>query len=221
VATSDPIELAAEILTAFVANNSVPRAALAALFEGLHSALKRLVDGGGVAPAVIEAPEPAVSIRKSVTPNYLICLDDGCQYKSLRRHLTKLGMTSEQYRQKWNLPSDYPMVATNYAAQRSVFVSAPEVRALSSPCAARLHRSYDPVRLPLTSPSTPALRPLPSCQRRASIASPSVRRPDRPPATGTIDNSPRGTLLHWLSAPSGRTVKFKTFGNSACHLPEA
>ena len=119
MATSDPIELAAEILTAFVANNSVPRAALAALFEGLHSALKRLVDGGGVAPAVIETPEPAVSIRKSVTPDYLICLDDGRKFRTLRRHLAGLGMTPEQYRQKWSLSADYPMVAPNYAAQRS------------------------------------------------------------------------------------------------------
>jgi predicted transcriptional regulator len=118
VATSDPIELAAEILTAFVANNSVPRAELAALFEGLHASLKRLTDGE-VAPAVIETPEPAVSIRKSVTPDYLICLDDGLKFKSLRRHLTKLGMTPEQYRQKWSLSADYPMVASNYAAQRS------------------------------------------------------------------------------------------------------
>ena len=119
MATSDPIELAAEILTAFVANNSVPRAELAALFEGLHAALKRLRDGGEVAPADIEKPTPAVSIRRSVTPDYLICLDDGRQFKSLRRHLGALGMTPEQYRQKWNLPSDYPMVASNYAAQRS------------------------------------------------------------------------------------------------------
>ena len=77
MATSDPIELAAEILTAFVANNAVPRADLPALFEGLHSALKRLADGGEVAPAAIEPPTPAVSIRKSVTPDYLICLEDG------------------------------------------------------------------------------------------------------------------------------------------------
>ena len=73
MATSDPIELAAEILTAFVANNSVPRAELAALFEGLHASLKRLTDGE-VAPPVVEPPTPAVSVRKSVTPDYLICL---------------------------------------------------------------------------------------------------------------------------------------------------
>ena len=97
----------------------MPRADLPALFEGLHSALKRLADGGEVAPAAIDPPAPAVSIRKSVTPDYLICLDDGRRFKSLRRHLTMLGMTPEQYRAKWNLPSIYPMVAPNYAAKRS------------------------------------------------------------------------------------------------------
>ena len=108
MATSDPIELATEIMVAFVANNAVPRADLPALFEGLHSALKRLTDGGEVAPAAIDPPAPAVSIRKSVTPDYLICLDDGKRFKSLRRHLATLGMTPEQYRAKWNLPSTYP-----------------------------------------------------------------------------------------------------------------
>ena len=119
MATSDPIELATEIMAAYVANNAVPRADLPALFEGLHSALKRLTDGGEVAPAAIDPPAPAVSIRKSVTPDYLICLDDGLKFKSLRRHLSVLGMTPEQYRAKWKLPADYPMVAANYAAQRS------------------------------------------------------------------------------------------------------
>ena len=121
VATSDPIELATKIMAAYVANNAVPRADLPALFEGLHSTLKRLADRGEVAPAVVEPPTPVVPVRKSVTPDYLICLDDGRRFKSLRRHLTALGMTPEQYRQKWNLPSDYPMVASNYAAQRSAF----------------------------------------------------------------------------------------------------
>jgi predicted transcriptional regulator len=119
VATSDPIELATEIMAAYVANNAVPRADLPALFEGLHSALKRLADGGEVAPAAIDPPAPAVSIRKSVTPDYLICLEDGKRFKSMRRHLAMLGMTPEQYRAKWNLPSTYPMVAPNYRAQRS------------------------------------------------------------------------------------------------------
>jgi predicted transcriptional regulator len=120
VATSDPIELAANILSAFVSRNSVPRAELPALFEGLHASLKRLTDGE-VAPPVVEPPTPAVSIRKSVTPDYLICLEDGKRFKSLRRHLAMLGMTPEQYRAKWDLPSTYPMVAPNSTAQRSAF----------------------------------------------------------------------------------------------------
>ena len=114
---SHPTEMAAEIVAAFVSNNSVPRSELSALFETVHAAVKRLAEGGAVASA--ESPAPAVSIRKSVSPDYLICLDDGRKFKSLRRHLGALGMTPEQYRAKWNLPYDYPMVASNYAAQRS------------------------------------------------------------------------------------------------------
>ena len=116
---SHPTEMAAEIVSAFVSKNAVPRSELSALFETVHAAVKRLAERGAVAPAVIESPAPAVSIRKSVTPDYLICLDDGRKFKSLRRHLGALGMTPEQYRAKWNLPYDYPMVASNYAAQRS------------------------------------------------------------------------------------------------------
>ena len=117
--TSNPIDLAAEIVTSFVSNNSVPRIELAALIEAVHAAVKRLAGPSEAAAAVSEPPTPAVSVRKSVTPDYLICLDDGRRFKSLRRHLATLGMTPEQYRVKWSLPSDYPMVAPNYAAQRS------------------------------------------------------------------------------------------------------
>jgi predicted transcriptional regulator len=119
VAISNPIELAAEIVTAFVSHNSVPRSELSALFETVHAAVTRLGDGTQSALAAIETKAPAVSVRKSVTPDYLICLDDGKRFKSLRRHLSALGMTPEQYRVKWNLPADYPMVAANYAALRS------------------------------------------------------------------------------------------------------
>jgi predicted transcriptional regulator len=119
VAISNPIELAAEIVTAFVSHNSVPRSELSALFETVHAAVRRLGDGTESALAAIETKAPAVSARKSVTPDYLICLDDGKRFKSLRRHLSALGMTPEQYRVKWNLPADYPMVAANYATLRS------------------------------------------------------------------------------------------------------
>jgi predicted transcriptional regulator len=121
MATSNPIDLAADIVKSFVSNNSVPWVELAALIEAVHAAVKRLAGPSEAAAAVSEPPTPAVSVRKSVTPDHLICLDDGRRFKSLRRHLATLGMTPEQYRAKWSLPSDYPMVAPNYAAQRSAF----------------------------------------------------------------------------------------------------
>ena len=117
--TLSPIELAAEMVAAFVSNNSVPTSELPALIYAVHTAVARLAVGPENAPPQVEAKAPAVPIRKSITPDYLICLEDGKRFKSLRRHLAGLGLTPEQYREKWKLPSDYPMVAPNYAAQRS------------------------------------------------------------------------------------------------------
>jgi predicted transcriptional regulator len=118
--SADPLALTGEIVAAFVANNSLPLAELPAVIQSVHAALTKIASGV-VAPNAAEpaAPTAAVTIRKSVTPDYLICLDDGRKFKSLRRHLSVLGMTPEQYRAKWNLPNDYPIVAANYAAQRS------------------------------------------------------------------------------------------------------
>jgi predicted transcriptional regulator len=116
----DLVSLATEVVSAFVSNNSTPVAELPALIASVHSALVGIANGS--AAPVSQEPEtltPAVSIRKSITPDYLICLDDGRKFKSLRRHIGSLGMTPDQYRAKWNLPSDYPMVAANYAATRS------------------------------------------------------------------------------------------------------
>ena len=109
-------DMAAKIVGAYVMNNSVNAADLPRLIGDVHSALVGL----GAAP-IEEVPElvPAVSIRKSITPDFLICLDDGKRFKSLKRHLTQLGTTPAEYRQKWNLPNDYPMVAPNYSAVRS------------------------------------------------------------------------------------------------------
>ena len=104
---------------AFVSNNPVPRGELPALIQTIHDTLLRLSAGGENSTSKEEAKEPAVSIRKSVTPGYLICLEDGKHFRSLKRHLTAHGLTPEQYRAKWKLPSDYPMVAANYAARRS------------------------------------------------------------------------------------------------------
>ena len=117
--SSQSIELAAEIVAAFVANNSLPIAELPALIQSTHAALERLASGPLDTAPQVEKKEPAVSIRKSITPDFLVCLDDGKKFKSLRRHLATLGMTPDQYRAKWGLPSDYPMVAPNFAAARS------------------------------------------------------------------------------------------------------
>jgi predicted transcriptional regulator len=116
---SDFIELTADIVSAYVSNNSVPVSELPALISDVHASLSRVV--GGVAPAVpTEAPKPAIAVKKSITADYLICLEDGKKFKSLKRHLrTQYNMSPEQYRDKWSLPPDYPMVAPNYAEARS------------------------------------------------------------------------------------------------------
>jgi predicted transcriptional regulator len=116
-AQSDKVSLSADIVAAYVSYNSVPPGGLPALIQSVHMALTSL----GAVEAVPEpvALVPAVSIRRSITPEYLVCLDDGKKFKSLKRHLASHGMTPEQYRQKWGLPQSYPMVAPNYAAARS------------------------------------------------------------------------------------------------------
>ena len=111
------IELSAEVVRSFVSHNSVPRSDLPELFQAVYDRLKQIETGTRIETA--EPKTPAVPIRKSVTPDYLICLDDGRKFKSLRRHLAVLHMTPEEYREKWSLPRDYPMVAPNYAAVRS------------------------------------------------------------------------------------------------------
>lgn len=111
------ITLTADIVAAHVSNNSVAVNDLPTLISNVHTALAALV---GPAPVVPEAKqEPAVSIRSSIKPDYVVCLEDGKKLKMLKRHLmTHYGMTPDQYRTKWGLPADYPMVAPNYAEQR-------------------------------------------------------------------------------------------------------
>ncbi len=112
------IELAADIVSAYVSNNSVPASDLPALINEVHAALLRVTSG--VAPVAVEAPKPAVPVKKSITNDFIICLEDGKQFKSLKRHLrTQYNMSPEEYREKWGLPPDYPMVAPNYAKARS------------------------------------------------------------------------------------------------------
>lgn len=109
-------ELTAEIVSAYVANNPVPAATLAELIATVHGAVSGLATP---ATPQAEQPTPAVNPKRSVHADYIICLEDGKKFKSLKRHLSTHGLTPEEYRMKWGLPHDYPMVAPNYAAARS------------------------------------------------------------------------------------------------------
>jgi predicted transcriptional regulator len=112
------IQLTAHIVSAYVSNNTVPSGEIPSLISQVYSALMRVSGGQAVAPS--EPLKPAVSVKRSITPEYLVCLEDGKKFKSLKRHLrTQYDMTPEKYREKWGLPPDYPMVAPNYAAARS------------------------------------------------------------------------------------------------------
>ena len=114
---ADLIELTAEIISAYVSNNTLATGQLADVIQAVYNSLRGLE--GPVAEAPAEPLKPAVPVRKSVTPEYLVCLADGKKLKMLKRYLrSKYGMTPEDYRAKWNLPKDYPMVAPNYAEQR-------------------------------------------------------------------------------------------------------
>lgn len=113
------VELAAAIVAAYISNNSLPVSELGNLIVTVYSVLAKLV-GPAAAAAPADPPKPAVSIKKSITEEYLICLEDGRKFKSLKRHLrTRYNLTPDEYRAKWQLPSDYPMVAPGYAQTRS------------------------------------------------------------------------------------------------------
>src|SRR5690606_10516478 len=100
-------------------NNPVPVGELPALIASVHAVLVSLSDAGPETPA--EPPKPAVPVKHSLHPDHIVCLEDGLKYKSLRRHLlSHHGMTPDEYREKWGLPSNYPMVAPDYSAARSV-----------------------------------------------------------------------------------------------------
>jgi predicted transcriptional regulator len=109
-------EITAEVVEAYVARNPLPADKLPALIASVHGALSAL---GKPSAADLEPPVPPVPIRKTVTPDYLISLEDGRQYRTLRRHLSSRGLTPEAYRARWGLPPDYPMTAANYRERRS------------------------------------------------------------------------------------------------------
>lgn len=118
--SDDILKLAAEIVAAYVSNNPIPVSELPAMIKSVHSTLGGL--GSGLQGEVQTAQKPAVPIKRSVNPDYIVCLEDGKKLKMLKRYLrSNYNMTPEEYRAKWGLPADYPMVAPNYAAQRSEF----------------------------------------------------------------------------------------------------
>jgi predicted transcriptional regulator len=117
---NDLLKLASDIVSAYVSNNPLPVGELPAMIKSVHATLGSL--SGGVAGEIATSQKPAVTVKKSITPEFLICLEDGKKLKMLKRYLrSRYGLTPDQYRTKWGLPADYPMVASNYAAQRSEF----------------------------------------------------------------------------------------------------
>jgi predicted transcriptional regulator len=150
------IDLTATIVAAYVANNNVQRGDLADLIASTHAAFTKL--GGEPEPLPAAPLVPAVPIRKSVTPDTIVCLEDGKKFKSLKRHLSsKFGLTPEQYRTKWGLPVDYPMVAPNYAEARSALA-----RSMG------LGRKAAPIPAPAPEPAKPTRA------KRAARAKPSA-----------------------------------------------
>jgi predicted transcriptional regulator len=120
---SNAIEMTADIVSAYVGNNSVSATDLPNLIQQVHAALQGV--SGGVVEAPAPSQAPAVSIKKSIQPDHLVCLEDGRKFKSLKRHLqSKYNLSPAEYRAKWGLPKDYPMVAPEYAAARSALAKA-------------------------------------------------------------------------------------------------
>jgi predicted transcriptional regulator len=120
VAEEELLRMTADVVAAYVSNNTLPTAQLAEVINAVYGSLKALE--GHVAESQPEPPKPAVPIRKSITAEYLVCLEDGKKLKMLKRHLrSTYNMTPDEYRSKWGLPPDYPMVAPKYAEQRSEF----------------------------------------------------------------------------------------------------
>lgn len=120
VRSDDILKLATEIVAAYVSNNPIPVSEVPAMIKSVHSTLGGL--GGGLTGEIQLSQKPAIPVKRSVNPDFIVCLEDGKKLKMLKRYLrSNYGMTPEEYRSKWSLPADYPMVAPNYAAQRSEF----------------------------------------------------------------------------------------------------
>ena len=117
--SAEILRMTSNVVAAYLHNNPLPSAELPSVIQTIHGSLSALNNGGETQSA---PQKPAVSVRRSVTPDYIVCLEDGKKLKMLKRHLrTTYGMTPDEYRAKWGLPADYPMVAPSYAKQRSAF----------------------------------------------------------------------------------------------------
>lgn len=154
---AEHVELAVDIIAAYVSNNSVPSSELAGLIGVVHAALDNLSTAGRSSRSTVEKLSPA-QIRKSITHDHIVSFEDGKPYKTLRRHLTLRGLSPEAYREKWGLPRDYPMTAASYSAQRSELA-----RALGLGQQRRKHRGV---------PSAPAEAPAAARKTRARRKAP-------------------------------------------------
>jgi len=120
IPAEDLLRMTTEVAAAYVSNNNLPSSQLPEVIKTIHESLASL--GGAPVAAAAEPPTPAVAVKKSITPDYIICLEDGKKLKMLKRHLrSTYNMSPDEYRLRWGLPADYPMVAPSYAAQRSDF----------------------------------------------------------------------------------------------------
>ena len=120
VSPEEILRMTAEVVSAYLSNNVLPATQISDVIQAVHESLNAL--GTGRTEHAAEPPKPAVPVKKSVTPDYIVCLEDGKKLKMLKRHLrSTYSMTPDEYRAKWGLPADYPMVAPNYAKQRSEF----------------------------------------------------------------------------------------------------
>lgn len=179
--TPDLVAVSAALVAAYVSNNSVPTAELPKLIDDIHAALRSLGAAAPIGPE--KKPGPAVSVRKSVTPDFIICLEDGKKFKSLKRHLrTQYGLTPAEYRQKWNLPADYPMVAPSYAQSRSALAKASGL--------GQLRKAAAPVPEPIVE-AAPVVEEKPKRASRIKASAPTavVAAPD----TAASKRAPRRT----------------------------
>lgn len=173
------IELATDIISAYVGNNTVAATELPALINDVFLALTRL--GTGEAPAGAEPLKPAVAVKRSVHPDFIICLEDGKKFKSLKRHLrTQYGLTPAEYRQKWNLPADYPMVAPSYAESRSALAKASGL--------GQLRKAAAPAPEPIVE-AAPAVEEKPKRVSRIKVSAPAAVA--AAPATAPSKRAPR------------------------------